>query len=467
MIADERGLALSGADAAQAAAFDAVVRDYLDYRLSAFPALKALCAQAPEFAMAHIFKGFLLLSMGTREIEAAARACHRHVSARAEALTARERCHLCALAAWARGDTVGACACWDEAMLHAPLDLLALRLQHFALFWLGAAERMRDAAARVLPAWGEDAPGYAHVLGVYAFALEETHCYARAERLGREAVERHPDDLWSLHAVVHVYEMQGRLSEGALLLDQPLDRWHDRNPFQGHLWWHAALFAFERGAFERALALYDSAVRPAESDFYLDLQNTASLLARLQLAGIDVGARWGDLADAVRQRIGDYALVFTEPHCAMAFGHAGRVELRAQHLDALRDLAMETGDGNGDGNSSAPLIAPLVEPLCIAIGDFCDGDHAAAADALLALRYDCQSIGGSHAQRDVFNLYLIAAAERAQNLELARALLTERVARYRNSYPSWQRYAEICERLGDRKASAEAREELKRIAEMA
>ena len=47
---------------------------------------------------------------------------------------------------------------------------------------------------------------------------------------------------------------------------------------------------------------------------------------------------------------------------------------------------------------------------------------------MLPVRYDAIRIGGSHAQRDIVNLTLIAAAERGGQWSLARALLAERVA---------------------------------------
>ena len=458
MTTDPWGLTLSGADPAQAAAFDAVVRDYFDHRLSAYPALKTLCEAAPDFAMAHLLKGFLLLSMGSRDTVAAARACHRHVGATVDAVTAHERIHWRALDAWARGDTEGACDCWDEALCDAPRDLLAFKLQHFALFWLGDAARMRDASERVLPAWDERMYGYAHLLGMAAFALEETGDYAQAERLGREAVERHPDDLWALHSVAHVYEMQGRLTEGIAWLERPLDHWDDRNPFKGHLWWHAAMFALEKGEFDRVLSLYDAAVRPAESDFYLDIQNSVSLLARLEFAGVKVGARWDELADAAQNRHGDHVLLFTEPHCAMALGRTGRFEQAALHLASLRDFARDPDI------SAARWIAPVVAPLCAAIGDFYRGDFAAAAAQMTALRDHYQPIGGSHTQRDVFECYLIDAAVRAGDLPLGKALLSERVSRRGNSYVSWNRYAEVCAQLGDAPTAEHARAQCERIA---
>ena len=454
---DTRGLALSGADGTQAAAFDAVMQDYCDYRLNAYPAVKALCEAAPDFVMAHLLKGAMLLSMGTRGTIQAAQACHRHASAQAESLTPRERLHLHALDAWARGDTVGACRYWDAALCGAPLDLLALKLQHFSLFWMGGMQQMCDSAARVLPAWDEQTPGYAHLLGMYAFALEETGDYPRAERLGRDAVERHPDDLWAIHAVAHVYDMQGRLAEGSRWLDYPLDQWNDRNPFQSHLWWHAAMFAFEAGAFERVLALYDSAVRATESDFYLDLQNTISLLARLEFAGVKVGGRWDELADIAENRHGDHLLLFTEPHYAMAFGRTRRFPQAARHLSSLREFARQPD------HSASALVEPLVAPLCEAIGAYYQGDFPAAVRQMMALRYQYQPIGGSHTQRDVFELYLIDAALSANDPTLARALLIERIARRGNSYSSWHRYAEVCELLNDQTTADRARKECERI----
>ena len=458
MTTNPQGLALTGADASQAAAFDVVVRDYFAHRLSAWRRLKALCEEAPGFVMAHLFKGFLLLSMGSRDTVPAARACYRHAEAIGGDISARERHHLRALDAWARGDTVGACVCWDDALRAEPLDLLALRLQHFALFWLGDAARMHSAGARALAAWDARLPGYGHVLGMAAFALEEGGDYAQAERLGREAVEREPDDLWALHSVAHVYEMQGRLDEGIAWLNQPLDQWDDRNPFKGHLWWHASMFALEKGAFERVLELYDCAVRPAESNFYLDIQNSVSLLARLDFAGVDVGARWEELADAAEARHGDHTLLFTEPHCAMAFGRAGRAEQGARHLASLRAFARDPHA------SAARWVEPLAAPLCEALGAFYRGDYAAAADQLLALRHRHQPLGGSHTQRDVFEHYLIDAVARAGDLAHARELLAERTARRANSYLSWQRTADICQQLGDTAAATEARQHCERIA---
>jgi hypothetical protein len=57
---------------------------------------------------------------------------------------------------------------------------------------------------------------------------------------------------------------------------------------------------------------------------------------------------------------------------------------------------------------------------------FAGTDYARAVEAILPVRYEAVRIGGSHAQRDIVNLTLIAAAERSGQWSLARALLAER-----------------------------------------
>ena len=73
-------------------------------------------------------------------------------------------------------------------------------------------------------------------------------------------------------------------------------------------------------------------------------------------------------------------------------------------------------------------LGPVSGSVLDAMLDFGEGRFAQAVEAIVPLRYDVWRIGGSHAQRDVVDLTLIAAAERAGESNLARALLAERAA---------------------------------------
>ena len=103
-------------------------------------------------------------------------------------------------------------------------------------------------------------PHYGNLLGMVAFGLEELGLYDMAERYGRDAADQNPDDLWAVHAVAHVMEMQQRAAEGIKWLDYSLDHFRDFNPFRGHIWWHKGLFLIESESLDAAVSLYDHAI---------------------------------------------------------------------------------------------------------------------------------------------------------------------------------------------------------------
>jgi tetratricopeptide (TPR) repeat protein len=346
--------------------------------------------------------------------------------------------HVAALAAWCEGDTRQACAVWEQIVTEAPTDILALRLNHFANFWLGESRALRDLPAGVLATWDPTMLGYGNLLGMLSFGLEECGEYAEAEKAGRRAVEINPEDLWSIHAVAHVLEMQGRLKEGTAWLNQPGGTWADRNPFKDHLWWHTALFPLEAGDYDRVLALYDAEVKVDEGGFYLDVQNAASLLLRLEFCGVDVGNRWDALANVTEKRVDDHVLGFTDIHFMIALARGGR-------KDAAENLLASLGSFSAapNGNVAAALAGPLTLPICEAVLAFVAKDFGRSVDLLLPLRYRWQGLGASHAQRDLFNQILIEAAIGDGRTALARHLLAQSVNLKPNSRYTWQRYAGV------------------------
>ena len=450
MITDERGLALTTTSDAAARAFDDVVRCYLEYRLRIGRAIKAMLAADPEFCMGRVLVGYLMMARGTPEGLADAEAALAKARALAgDHLTERERRHLAALGAWTEGHAETACRRWEEILVGWPRDLLALRLAHFQSFWLGTHRRMRNVVVRALPAWDASVPRYGDLLGMAAFGHEELGDYATAERLGREAVDLNPEDMWSIHAVAHVMEMQDRHDEGLDWLDFPADRWADRAAMRTHLWWHKALFHFERGELDAVLALYDGLVDPGEDFFYIDMQNCASLLARVELMGGRVGERWAALADRAAGWVDNHQMAFTDVHTIMPLARERRPEAQ-RHLASLAAFA-ETDDDN------ARRTRDHVLPVCRAVEAFYRGDDATTIELLFPRKDDLVPLGGSHAQRDVFHLMLLEASLRAGRFDLARKLAGERVTLRPHGHGSWLKYAEALEGAGDVEAAAGAR----------
>jgi hypothetical protein len=191
-----------------------------------------------------------------------------------------------------------------------------------------------------------------------------------------------------------------------------------------HLWWHRALFHLERGEIDTVLSLYDTRFRNLDSplckampDLYIDVQNAAAMLWRLEHLGIKVGARWRELADRAEARIGDHLLIFTLPHYMMALAADERDEAAALMLDTMRDFA-KSGE-----ETVAPIVGAVAVPLCAAVQAHRRGEHARVLALVLPVMNRIVELGGSHAQRDVFNQLLIDSAVRSGRLDLARKLL--------------------------------------------
>jgi len=423
---DLHGLALSTPCAAAADAFNRTLRSYLGYRTDISEHLKTTLKADPSFALAHCAKGyFMMLTYKQANVAVAVEACNTARGLAGEA-TPRERAHVRALAAWIAGDLDGAIGAWEETLRACPTDVLAMRLAHFNYFWLGRARDMRASIERIAGSWSPELAGYGTLLGCHAFALEECGDYAAAERAGREAIARDPADLWATHAVAHVLEMQGRREEGIAFLLGMERHWAQGNNLVHHLWWHRAMFHLERNELDVVLDLYDRRIRDlasplvtAQPDLYIDVQNAASMLFRLERLGVAVGGRWAELADKAQARVGDCLSAFTLPHWMMALAAAGR-ESAAEHM--LRDMRAY----GGGAATTAPLVRDVAVPLCEAILHHRRGDYEQTVQLMRPILGDMHRLGGSHAQQDVLEQLFLDAAMRAERADAVRFVL-ERV----------------------------------------
>ncbi len=193
-------------------------------------------------------------------------------------------------------------------------------------------------ALAALPAAG-DVP-YLH--GMLAFGWEQCHGLEQAEAHARRAIAMCRKEPWAHHALAHVMLTQGRIQEGHAFLEDVSDTWQGLNSFMvTHNWWHQALFALELDRADEVLALYDRQVWGVAKDYSQDQVNAVSLLARLELAGIDVGDRWQDLADYLAPRTADHVLPFLDLQYLLGLARAGRPQ--AQVL--LRNIEAHAATG--------------------------------------------------------------------------------------------------------------------------
>lgn len=383
--------------------------------------LTKLLKRAPEFAMGHAMKGLACLMLGRSELIPAAQAASDEAQrclAKGGA-TERERLWCAALTDWLAGMPSHSVRRMEEAMRLNPGDTISMKLSHGIRFMLGDAQGMLRSIERVLHAHNEKHPLYGYLMGCHAFALEEAGRYDQAESVGLRGLEFAKDDAWGLHAVAHVYDMTHLTDKGIELIDGNQSAWSHCNNFRFHVWWHKALLHLDQGDVATVLDLYDTKVRDEKTDDYRDFSNASSLLMRLELEGVNVGNRWAELADLAETRTDDGCLTFADMHYMLAL-------IGETRPDAVARLnAQVAKSAQGQKDMDRVMLQPGVA-TSEGLAAFGDANYELAFNRLSHAQPHFQAMGGSHAQRDVFERLTIEAGLRAGRFGEAENLLRAR-----------------------------------------
>ena len=428
MYDDARGHAVTTTDSAALKAYERALHAFQTYRGDPLQPLDDAIRIDPGFAAAYATKALLLCTIFERRFMRDALATLKSGREALERGTSRERALADAAAELARGNWHAGTQRLEQVLLAHPRDILALQVAHLMDFFRGDALNLRNRISRVLPAWDGSMPGYAYVLGMHAFGLEECNDYVAAERSGRRAVALSGDDCWAVHAVGHVMEMQGRIDEGLEWYRETRAVWSgEDNSFAFHNAWHTALFHMDRAEFTPALEVFDARLATG-GEIALTRIDATALLWRLMLEGVDVRARFVPIADAWESVLEDEAgfYAFNDFHATLALAAAGRRDSLARIREGIARAEREPG-------ANADMARLVARPACEAAIDYCEHRYADAAEKLVAVRDIASRFGGSHAQRDLLTLTLIDAATRAGLRGLARHYANERLVHKPNS----------------------------------
>ncbi len=222
------------------------------------------------------------------------------------------------------------------------------------------------------------------------------------------------------------------------------------------MWWHRALHYLELERFDDVLDAFDRQFWTEPSQDNTDICNASAMLMRLDMLGIDVGDRWDSIAEVSADRIDTRLRPFNDLHYIMALTMNER-RADAEAIPAsMRDFAAANAD---KGMNIAATYRDAAIPVAEAILAHGAKDYAKVVEIMMTNRYKMLPLGGSWAQRDVWERMLIHAALKDSQHNLSRALLAERTDMAPTSAPSWQMYAEALDACGetDQAGSARAR----------
>ena len=375
----------------------------------------------PGFALAHAARARVLQLRGAmREARAAAaRAVQLALSA-----TRRERGHVEALALNLEPDMPRTLAHVLEHLREFPRDGLVLSLTSGVFGLIGFSgrpdrnEAQLDLLDGLAASYGEDW----WFLNVHGFACTEADDRTRGRRLVDRALALNPRNAHAAHARAHVCYEANASAEGAAFLRAFLPDYDRTAQMHCHLSWHRALFELALGRPEVAWTLYNESIRPANSyaPALITLSDSVSLLWRCRLWDKERGAEaWGELRDFASRSFPAPSVAFADAHVAMACAAWGDRAGADARIEELRRAERE-------GRQPAGRVAADVAE---AMAAFAQGDDDTVIRLLVPVLPGLVRVGGSHAQRDVFEETLLGAYLRSGRTEAAALLFRERLDR--------------------------------------
>lgn len=403
MLKDRWGLDIATDNPAVIEGLDTFDTSFLTYGTTAAAIWDAARAD-PACVMAQAKAGALEMFLQTGESSAKALPWLRGAEPHLAKSTERERLWHAQVAAWVAGDAEKAIRLTEEIATRWPQDLAAVKMTQFHMFHVGDLAGMLRIAECALPHHRDTAEMH----GMLAFGLEEMNRLDEAEAAARQAIALKRNEPWAQHALAHVMETQGRCAEGLETMLGFSDGWAEKNSFmRSHNWWHAALFAIDADRPDDALRLYDEQVWGVWKEYSQDQVNAVALLARLEFAGLDVGARWQDVADYVEKRGPEHVEPFLDAHYLLALTRAGRDTAATRLLGSLRDFVASQPE-----QLTTYIWRDVGLPLAECVAAYGRGNWREVYEKLPAALEGLQQIGGSHAQRDLFwQLWLQAGAK--------------------------------------------------------
>lgn len=435
---DGQGLDVANADANAIEALDFLCEEWLVFG-KRFDRFMAAVDKEETCALLPVMAANLVLSMNSTEGREAGVRYMTQAKKIARDVTPREKAWIEATDAWLAGDGDRSLAIHERLVAEWPRDLLAGKLGQLHAFNQGDAKALLRIGEHLFAA----NPDNHYVRGMYAFGLEECNRLDEAEAHARRAIEMQRKDPWAHHALAHCLEARGRLVEGVAFLQSVSDSWEDCNSFMyTHNWWHLALFLIDLDRPDEALALFDRRVWGVWKEFSEDQINAISLLARLELRGVDVGDRWADVAQYLEPRLHDHFVPFLDLQYLYALARAGKPSAVTELLASLEDRAERAKPFEREA------WADCAVPAAHGLAAHARGDHAEAARLLGQAMPHLQPIGGSIAQRALFGaIHLDALIKSGWNDAAVKILQADE--RERPGVPSTKRaLADLYRKLG-------------------
>jgi tetratricopeptide (TPR) repeat protein len=392
----------------------------IDQFLSADVGAETSLAQAIEadegFAAAHASLALIQQFQGAA---AEAKQSAARVRTCMAGLSKRERQYVEAIAMFIDGGGSYVLPLVHEHLDEFPCDAVLLFLHGFLNARSGRADWQQAQFAyltHLAPRYGDDW----FFLGQYAFAHHAIDRFEESRRLAEQSLARHPRCGHAVHSLAHVFYETNAYAAGSAFLDEWMTHYDRSGPMHCHLAWHWALFELSMGHYARVMELYEGAICPEVARTRTSMYDAASLLWRYQIYGCAQDAlAWRGVGELAARLTAQPGMAFVDANAALALAAAGDEAALGRLIDGLRALEAQ----------GHPTAGCVVLPLVRGIWAFAQGAYDEAIQCIEPIADQIVRIGGSNAQREVFEDTLLEAYLRAGRYAQAEGVLRQRLGR--------------------------------------
>ena len=340
----------------------------------------------------------------------------------AHRVTRRERQQIEAVGHWVNERGRDSITLIKEHLSEFPRDGLLLRLAH-RLYMLGCSGAgspnfppeylalLQSIESRCMDDWA--------FLAEYAFAHHETGQLEKAMELAQRSLDMNPINAVASHSMTHVHFEQGDATSGEDFLSTWLRGFDAPASSYVHLSWHLALFELALGKYQETLDRYEKYIRPSVvAKSMAALNDSASLMWRLQIyGGTPPPKPWDEVLPLATPAADRPGAAFRDAHAALAFAGSGDHEAMSKMTSRLRKAA------TGGDSFAREVVLPLVQ----GIEAFAQENYAESVRLMEPVFPQLVRVGGSHAQREVFEDTILEAYIRAEQFEKAATMLQNRL----------------------------------------
>jgi len=372
-----------------------------------------IAAEDNDCALAQAYAAALMLMTETPAAQDLARPFLVKAQSLKNRASLREQCVVEAVRAWYAEDIPRAMELGEHLAQEYPAELCMAKITQNHYFNYGDAPGMLRIAEQVMSAHPEDA----HAHAMLAFGYEQCHLLDEAETAAWRALKLKAKEPWAQHALAHVFLTRGQTDTGIQFLEEVSDTWTNLNSFMyTHNWWHLCLFYLNRDRYNDVLVCFDEKLWDIAPEFSQDQIGAVSMLLRMEHHGIDVGDRWQSVAHYLLPRVEDHVNPFLDLQYLYGLARADKPEAdqMLRHLMGYAERAPEF-------ERARWLRGAL--PAARGLMAHARGEWQKAVLLLEEAFPHLYRLGGSHAQRALFDLVLLDARMKAGEWGAAQQML--------------------------------------------